>query len=131
MAFLGKCNKADRTFPSCMLPAAPSVLAMAGSGGLGSACWDLHSGELRGFDDLFLSFADLARSVAFTVVGPTWIDVLGGKEAKYLYESTRQLVSQSIAMLDAILVAFRNGKCTEEAADMTFVTRVGRQRVPS
>lgn len=112
-----------------MNPAAAAILHRTGEGALGTACWDLQSGELRDFDEAFLVFSDLKRSEAFATERPMWPDVLSGKNCIFLYAATKNRVTMSLTLLNDIEGGFRCGKNIEQTADMNFVTRVGRQRV--
>lgn len=112
-----------------MHPAAASIIAKVGHGSLGSACWNLQSGELRSFNEAFLSFADLRLPDAVASVPPIWRDLFSGSSCIYLTESTKQHVSASINLLINIEDSFRLGQSTTRTANMNFVTRIGRQKV--
>lgn len=96
---------------------------------MGTACWDLKSGELRSFDEAFLKFSDLRLSEAFSSMRPLCMDVLSGKNCIFLYPSTRDRVTLSLKHLHDIEDGFSSGESVEQTADMNFVTRIGRQRV--
>eukprot|EP01085_Mycamoeba_gemmipara_P003855 Mycagemm_TRINITY_DN10290_c0_g13::TRINITY_DN10290_c0_g13_i1::g.3855::m.3855 type:complete len:182 gc:universal TRINITY_DN10290_c0_g13_i1:611-66(-) len=111
-----------------MHPAAAAILAEQ-CGTLGNACWDLRSGQLCGFDEPFLNFADMKRSYAFGVERPTWIDALSGKDGIFLKLSTKKAVEECREQVLDIEDSFREGRSsTQVEAEMLFVTRVGRQK---
>lgn len=113
-----------------MHPAAARIIANVGHGSLGSACWNLESGALSSFNEAFLSFADLRLPDAVASVPPIWRDLLSGSNCIFLTEATKQHVLASTNLLIDVENSFRLGQITTRTANMNFVTRIGRQKVP-
>lgn len=117
-----------------MHPAANRAIASVGHARLGTACWDLQSGELSAFDELFLAFADLPWAEAVTTTSrPAWIDIFSGRDCIFLHDATRQHVFRSVSLVLEVEEEFRlatpAGGPWRMQPRMSFVTRLGRQKV--
>lgn len=108
---------------------APSSMSVKSSTRIACASWDVHTGELRSFNEQFLEKVDLPYGRALGNPRPfLWSD-LCGFSVYYAHPDTQSLVSQSTRHLAEVFNDMRLGRATRHFLSVTLVTPLGRVQV--